>query len=239
MNGIHEYQLPLWHETVDCTFLDGFGGTPEETSGMMPLESIRVVLEKDGILVVEKPTGLLSQPGKGPDLKDSVLTRVKAQVPWAELVHRLDRDTSGLLMLALDPRVHRDMSMAFAERKVDKHYIGVCEGEIEGVSGSVVCPLARIATQPPEYAEHPDGRIAVTQWQNLGTTHSHTRVRLIPITGRSHQLRIHLKMIGHPLLGDPIYGQGQGDRLKLHAEWLRFQHPVGGEWLEVTSPSPF
>lgn len=206
---------------------------------MTPIEGIPVVLEKNGILVVEKPSGLLSQPGRGPDLMDSVLTRIKVITPWAELVHRLDRDTSGLLMLALNPKTHRAMSMAFAERKVEKAYIGLCEGALMGSSGSIVCPLARIATDPPQYDEHPEGRIAVTHWVHLGTEPSGTRVRLTPITGRSHQLRVHLQLMGHPLLGDPIYGQGEGDRLKLHAEWLRFRHPEGGRWLELQSPAPF
>jgi len=198
-----------------------------------------VVWEQDGILVIDKPSGLLSQPGKGPDLRDSVLTRVKAVVGWAELVHRLDRDTSGLLMLALNPEMHRAMSRAFAERKVDKHYVGVCHGEPEGIAGTIVCPLARIATQPPRYTDHPEGRIAVTHWQQLESDSATTRLRLIPVTGRSHQLRVHLQLIGHPLIGDPIYGQGHGDRLKLHAEWLRFQHPGPEQWQEVRSPAPF
>jgi tRNA pseudouridine32 synthase/23S rRNA pseudouridine746 synthase len=206
---------------------------------MITIEGIRVAFEKDGILVVDKPSGLLSQPGKGPDLMDSVLTRVKAAFPWAELVHRLDRDTSGLLMLALNPKMHRAMSMAFATRKVDKDYIGLCEGELMGRSGTIVCPLARIATNPPQYAAHPEGKIAVTHWQHLGTENWASRVRLTPITGRSHQLRAHLQMIGHPLLGDPIYGNADRDRLKLHAERLCFQFPEDGPSMELISPAPF
>lgn len=206
---------------------------------MTPVEGLRVAWEQDGILVVDKPSGLLSQPGRGPELRDSVLTRVKAAFPWVELVHRLDRDTSGLLMLALNPETHRAMSQAFATRRVEKDYIGLCEGTLMGRSGTIVCPLARITTAPPRYAEHPEGKIAVTHWQHLGTLDQASRVRLTPVTGRSHQLRVHLQMMGHPLLGDPIYGIADKDRLKLHAERLCFQTPAGGAWMELKSPTPF
>ncbi len=200
---------------------------------------IPVIYEDADLLVVDKPSGLLSQPGRGPDLFDSVLTRVRSAFPWAELVHRLDRDTSGLLMLGLDPTSHRAMSTAFADRKVEKCYVGLCDGQIRGVSGTIVCPLARIATNPPQYANHPEGRVAVTQWHCLSRASDHTRLHLIPITGRSHQLRAHLQGIGHPILGDPIYGKNDGDRLRLHAESLTFPHPVSGLWLNLKVPAPF
>ncbi|MEY4683842.1 MAG: hypothetical protein RLZ25_301 [Pseudomonadota bacterium] len=212
----------------------GFGGSKVKT-----LKGIRSIFEDAGILVVDKPSGLLSQPGKGPNLSDSVLTRVRAVYPWAELVHRLDRDTSGLLMLALNPEMHRAMSLAFANRRVEKNYIGLCSGQLSGLSGSIVCPLARIANQPPQYAAHPEGRIAVTLWHALATESTHTRVQLVPITGRSHQLRAHLQAIGHPLLGDPIYGKDPGERLKLHAETLGFQHPLDDLWHDLHVPAPF
>lgn len=206
---------------------------------MQTIGGIPVIYQDDNLLVVNKPSGLLSQPGRGSDLFDSVLSRVRSVLPWAELVHRLDRDTSGLLMLGLDPNSHRAMSLAFADKQVKKHYTGLCAGRIKGISGTIVCPLARIGTNPPQYAAHPEGRIAVTQWQLLSLETDHARLRLIPITGRSHQLRAHLKAIGHPLLGDPIYGHDDADRLKLHAELLAFVHPATGSWLELEIPSPF
>lgn len=210
------------------------GGSTLNTIASMP-----VIYEDAEILVIDKPSGLLSQPGLGPQLLDSVLTRIRSARPWAELVHRLDRDTSGLLLVGLTATSHRLMSLAFADRRVEKHYIGLCRGLIRGQFGTIVCPLARIGTQPPQYADHPEGRIAVTQWQCLSYEANASRLRLIPITGRSHQLRAHLQAIGHPLLGDPIYGTLDGDRLKLHAESLAFAHPLSGRWLDLHAPSPF
>ena len=200
---------------------------------------LKVIFEKDGLLLIDKPSGLLSQPGRGPELQDSVLTRVRTAFPWAELVHRLDRDTSGLLMLALAPDIHRAMSQAFAGRTVEKKYVGLCSGRIVGTSGTIVCPLARVDTNPPRYAAHPEGRMAVTHWKRLSAEKTHSRLCLIPITGRSHQLRAHLHGIGHPLLGDPIYGVADDDRLMLHAEYLRFRHPIGGEWQSLETQAPF
>lgn len=203
------------------------------------IEGIEVISDKAGILVVDKPPGLLSQPGLGPAQIDSVLTRLRKVFPSIALVHRLDRDTSGLLMLALNPSVHRAMSMLFEARMVRKTYMGLCTGQLWGISGTIVSPLARLATHPPEYGPDREGKIAITHWQNLGIASSRTRLRLFPITGRSHQLRAHLKGIGHPLIGDPIYGQSDGNRLMLHAETLEFQHPETGEWEALCLPSPF
>lgn len=200
---------------------------------------IPIIYEDAGILVVDKPSGLLSQPGLGPERTDSVLSRLRSALTWVELVHRLDRDTSGLLMLSLDPAIHRMMSLAFAERRIQKHYLGVCSGAIQGETGMIVSPLARIGTNPPRYAAHPEGRMAMTQWHCLSRESDHSRLRLIPITGRSHQLRAHLEGIGHPLLGDPIYGNAGDDRLMLHAESLGFTHPVTGLLQELHVPAPF
>lgn len=206
---------------------------------MSRIEQIPVVYEDESILIVDKPSGLLSQPGKGPDLSDSLLTRIRSYFPWAELVHRLDRDTSGLLVVALNADMHRAMSISFAERKVEKQYLGLCFGALIGTRGTIVSSLGRIGFNPPRYGEHQDGKLAVTHWQHLHHEIDRTRVLLTPITGRSHQLRVHLESIGHPLIGDPIYGFNDGERLMLHARQLNFQHPKSGQWIEVKSPAPF
>lgn len=207
----------------------------------MKVKDLAILHEEDGFLVVDKPTGLLSQPGRGPDLWDSVLTRIRSASPWAELVHRLDRDTSGLLILALDPDIHRILSQSFAERHVEKKYIGVTEGCIEGSHGAISAALARIGTQPPCYGIHAEGRSALTLWKTMAHEGNVTRIELTPVTGRSHQLRAHLQCLGHPLLGDPIYGSPSpaGLRLHLHAERLTFPHPVTGTSISMEAPCPF
>ncbi len=205
------------------------------------MKDLPICHEEEGFLVVDKPTRLLSQPGRGPDLSDSVLTRVRSAYPWAELVHRLDRDTSGLLMVALDPDIHRILSLAFADRHVEKRYIGLTEGRIEGSHGAISGALARISTQPPRYGIHAEGRSALTLWKKIAHEGDSTRIELTPVTGRSHQLRAHLQCLGHPLIGDPLYGSpfSKGVRLHLHAERLTFPHPVTGQTMRMEAPCPF
>lgn len=207
----------------------------------MKVNGLSIRHQEDGFLIADKPTGLLSQPGRGPDLYDSVLTRIRSSYPWAELVHRLDRDTSGLLILALHPDIHRILSQAFADRHVEKKYIGLTEGRIEGSHGAISGALARISTQPPRYGIHSEGRSALTLWRKIAHEGDTTRIELTPVTGRSHQLRAHLQCLGHPLIGDPIYGRPfpEGVRLHLHAERLTFPHPVTGQSMRMEAPCPF
>lgn len=196
--------------------------------------------EDPDFLVIDKPSGLLCQPGLGPDLTDSILTRLRSAYPWVELVHRLDRDTSGLLMVALNPTMHRHLSRLFAERAIQKHYLGVCEGVIQGSHGALSTPIGRLSRQPPRYGIHPEGRTSLTLWRCLTTSLDKSRLSLTPLTGRSHQLRVHLASLGHPLVGDPIYGEARStERLHLHAEGLRFRHPITGIHLDISAPCPF
>ncbi|MCX5945252.1 MAG: RluA family pseudouridine synthase [Cyanobacteria bacterium] len=163
------------------------------------------------LLVADKPSGLLCQPGRGPALADSLLTRLRQRWPQAQLVHRLDRDTSGLLLLALDPDLHRALSQLFAERLVSKTYRADVLGVPAQPAGSIHLPLARLSRHPPLYGHDPTGKPAHTDWQLLTAGPGLSRLQLQPQTGRSHQLRAHLAAIGHPILGDPLYGaQAEG-----------------------------
>ena len=215
------------------------------------------------LLVADKPSGLLCQPGRGPHLADSLLTRLRCQWPGAQLVHRLDRDTSGLVLLALDPDLHRALSQLFAERLVSKIYRADVDGVPAKPAGTIQLPLARISRQPPLYGPNPAGKPAQTDWQLLEACQGWCRLELRPLTGRSHQLRAHLAAIGHPILGDPLYGaQAKGERgaavpdtglcrefgadpepppprLRLHATALAFRHPLSGDCLQFHSACPF
>ena len=162
------------------------------------------------LLVAEKPSGLLCQPGRGPHLADSLLSRLRQQWPAAELVHRLDRDTSGLVLLALEPGLHRALSQLFAQRLVRKTYRADVVGVPSQPAGSIQLPLARHSRQPPLYRPDPAGKAAHTDWQLLEAWAGWSRLELQPHTGRSHQLRAHLAAIGHPILGDPLYGAPAG-----------------------------
>ena len=154
------------------------------------------------LMAVDKPAGLLSQPGLGPEQSDSVITRLQQQDQGLRLVHRLDRDTSGVLLLARSAEALRRLSALFAERRINKLYQADVEGELHGC-GCIASPLARLSRQPPRYGSHPEGRLAVTIWR-VHTARAHsTRLWLRPLTGRSHQLRAHLAERGHPIVGDP------------------------------------
>ena len=176
-------------------------------------------------MAVDKPAGLLSQPGLGPEQSDSVITRLQQQDQSLRLVHRLDRDTSGVLLLARSADALRWLSALFAERRVNKLYQADVEGELYGC-GCITRPLSRLSRQPPRYGRHPEGRLAQTVWRVRTVGARSPRLWLRPLTGRSHQLRAHLAELGHPIVGDPIYGDaGRSCRLHLHAQALSFCHP--------------
>lgn len=194
------------------------------------------ILHEDGhVIVVNKPSGLLSVPGKGEHLADCLLTRVQAVFPDALLVHRLDRDTSGVIVFALTPHAQRSLSMQFEKRSTKKTYVARVQGRVAEKTGTVDLPLiVDWPNRPLQKVCHETGKPAVTDWRVLKVSDKETRVRLFPKTGRSHQLRVHMLAMGHPILGDPLYApetMGEHARLMLHSEELRINHPESGKGL--------
>ena len=208
-----------------------------------PDTPLAVLLADHEVLVVEKPAGLLSVPGKTPDLADCLLARVQAAFPTALLVHRLDRDTSGVMIFALTPHAQRHLGLQFEHRQTKKTYVARVWGEVADPSGTVELPLTvDWPNRPLQKVDPEHGRPAVTDWRVLRRGAGETRVRLMPRTGRSHQLRVHMATLGHPILGDPFYATGPArdfPRMMLHSEVLQFRHPDGGRGTRVTSPCPF
>lgn len=196
------------------------------------------------LIVLDKPSGLLAVPGKGPELQDCLSARVQAVFPDALVVHRLDRDTSGLMVMALSIEAQRELSSQFAARTVEKRYVAVVYGAPRESSGVIDLPMRKDFDHPPRHMiDHERGRAAQTEWQVVERAGDRCRLKLRPITGRSHQLRLHLATIGHPILGDPLYAHAQAlamsARLLLHAERLELNHPVNGERLSWISACPF
>jgi tRNA pseudouridine32 synthase/23S rRNA pseudouridine746 synthase len=208
-----------------------------------------VVFYKDYLLVVlDKPSGLLAVPGRGPDLQDCQSARVQAVIPAALVVHRLDRDTSGLMVMALTPQAQRDLSRQFAERTVEKRYAAVVWGSPATSAGSVDLPLRKDFDRPPRHkVDLVDGRPAHTAWRVIERIGAgpieQTRLEVCPTTGRSHQIRVHLATLGHPILGDNLYAHAEAlalaPRLLLHAERLSFAHPDDGRPMSWTAVCPF
>ncbi len=206
----------------------------------VPLE---VLHDDHEVLVVVKPQGLLSVPGKGEHLADCLLTRAQAVFPTALLVHRLDRDTSGVMVFALTPHAQRHLGLQFEKRYVRKAYVARVAGRIAEKTGTVDLPIGvDWPNRPRQHVDHENGRPAVTDWRVLKVGETETRVRLFPKTGRSHQLRVHMLTLGHPILGDPFYAEGWArdfPRLMLHSESLKFRHPDGGVGMTFRSQVPF
>ena len=209
-----------------------------------PPQDPLVILHHDHqVLLVDKPSGLLSVPGKGEDLTDCLIARVQRVFPDALLVHRLDRDTSGVMIFALTPHAQRHLGLQFENRQTKKTYVARVWGEMTGKTGTVDLPLiVDWPNRPLQMVDHENGRAAVTDWRVVRVGDGETRVRLMPKTGRSHQLRVHMLALGHPILGDPFYATGPArdyPRLMLHSETLQFRHPDGGQGMRITAPCPF
>jgi tRNA pseudouridine32 synthase/23S rRNA pseudouridine746 synthase len=208
-----------------------------------------LVYADDTLLVVDKPGGLLAVPGRGADKQDCLSARVQARYPDALIVHRLDMATSGLMVMARGASAQRELSKAFAARAVKKRYVAMVAGRLEAPEegwGSIDLPIIVDWTRRPlRIVDHQLGKPSLTYWRVLGKdeTGLNTRVELEPVTGRSHQLRVHLRALGHPILGDALYAppdvQALAGRLLLHACSLRFVHPLTGEALAFESAAPF
>ncbi len=210
------------------------------------------VVHADGhLLVLDKPAGLLSVPGRGADKADCLSARVQAHDPQALVVHRLDMATSGLIMMALGADMQRKLSQAFAAREVSKRYEAVVFGMLEPTAAPgewdvIDLPIAADwPNRPLRVIDSERGQPSLTRWRVLGHDRAAntTRVALEPVTGRSHQLRVHLKALGHPIVGDALYAPpaiaAASPRLLLHACALRLVHPQTGASMEFSSPAPF
>lgn len=214
----------------------------------MPNFLEQTLLHRDEhFLIINKPAGLLSVPGRGEHLLDSVITRLQALEPNVLLIHRLDRDTSGILVFALNKAAQTHISKQFQARQTDKQYHALLSGYLSG-EGSVDVPVNYDATRPPLHIADPQHpKPALTHWQAIEQfeieDEAVTRVKLTPITGRSHQLRVHMQYLGHAIIGDTLYASEQAQqlmpRLCLHAEKLSFFHPIDGERLNYFCPAPF
>jgi len=215
----------------------------------VPPAEPRVVYEDEHLLVVDKPAGLLCVPGRGLDKQDCLSLRVQASYPDALVVHRLDMATSGLMLFARSPAAQRDLSRAFAERRVAKRYVAMVAGDVAPPAhawGVIDLPIAADwPRRPLRKIDHLLGKASLTRWRVTArcSTRRATRLELEPETGRSHQLRVHLLALGHPILGDALYGlpevQAMAPRLLLHATRLTLKHPVSDQALQFASAADF
>jgi tRNA pseudouridine32 synthase/23S rRNA pseudouridine746 synthase len=209
-----------------------------------PAGPVRILHGDRHIAVVTKPPGLLSVPGRGADKADCLEARVAALMPGARAAHRLDMETSGLMVLARTAAAHRTLSMAFADRRIEKAYVAEVAGRMQAQAGEIDLPLITDWPNRPRQKVDPEaGKPSLTRYRRLSVAAGTSRVRLVPVTGRSHQLRVHLAEIGHPILGDRLYAPPQvceaAPRLQLHAETLGFAHPETGAPLRFCAPAPF
>ncbi len=210
-----------------------------------PVDPYLQVLHRDEeLLVVDKPSGLLSVPGKAAEHSDCLESRAQAAWPEARIVHRLDMDTSGVMVLAMNPAAHRHLGLQFERRKTRKSYIAEVWGLMSADEGEVDLPLiCDWPNRPKQMVSFEHGKPALTRWQVLERRERTTRVRLFPHTGRSHQLRVHMLSLGHPIIGDRFYAQGEAltasKRLALHAESLEMHHPANGERVAFQAGCPF
>ena len=206
-----------------------------------------IVHEDPEFVVVNKVSGMLSVPGRGPEKADSVASRVRTIYPNCipqPAVHRLDMDTSGLQLLALNAEAHRSLSRQFEERQVSKRYIALLDGMVEEESGVIELPFRLdVENRPIQIYDEVYGKMGITKWQRIGFEDGRTRIVFTPVTGRTHQLRVHSaheKGLGIPIVGDVFYGDGKkSGELKLHAAELSFKHPRTGETISFVSEPAF
>lgn len=204
-----------------------------------------ILFQDDDFIMVNKPANLLSVPGRGTDKQDCVISRLQQEFPTALTVHRLDYDTSGIILLALNKKAQSEASKLFQSRTIEKTYLAVVSGHLEGNEGRIDLPMrCDIERRPLQIIDHEQGKNALTFWrllEKLGNNRS--RIELKPHTGRSHQLRLHMSTIGHPVIGDNLYGDSytysMSSRLLLHASELGFQHPFTGKTIQIQCPAEF
>ncbi|MDN4504103.1 bifunctional tRNA pseudouridine(32) synthase/23S rRNA pseudouridine(746) synthase RluA [Alteromonadaceae bacterium BrNp21-10] len=205
---------------------------------------LQIVYQDDDIIVLDKPSELLTVPGKAPEHKDSLQLRIQRVFPTASIVHRLDMATSGLLVMALNKASHRHISRQFEQRQTAKTYLARVYGSPQDEQGVIDLPLiCDWPNRPKQMVDHERGKPSQTHWKVLQRQSQSTLLELTPITGRSHQLRVHMLSLGHPILGDRLYAHSQAlamaDRLQLHAQQLSFAHPADERPMTFTAPCPF
>lgn len=209
-------------------------------------DGLNICFRDDDLLVLNKPSGLLSVPGRGKEKQDCLISRVQREYPTALVVHRLDMSTSGLIVMALNKQVQASMGRLFEQRQIRKHYLAVVSGQLINLEGVVNLPLMTDwPNRPRQKVDHDSGKPSLTKYSvlNYDVTLNQSYVQLRPLTGRSHQLRAHMMALGHPILGDELYApepvRAASNRLLLHATELFFVHPVRGQMMEISCPADF
>lgn len=210
-------------------------------------EQIGILYEDDQLILIDKPAGLLSMPGRHPLNKDSVISRLRKEYPSASLVHRLDLDTSGIMIIPKTKAIHADIARQFQLRTIQKRYTAIVSGHLEKPEGSIELPVKKDWENPPlQMISLEHGKAALTKYRvlkEMNTPAPCSRMALHPVTGRTHQLRIHCKAIGHAILGCDLYAEDDvfhlSRRLMLHATEITFTHPKTGLAITGNSPCPF
>ncbi len=209
-------------------------------------EGLDILFQDEDLLVVNKPSGLLSVPGRGEDKQDCMISRVQQEYPQALIVHRLDMATSGILLLALNKTMQSTLSQIFQNRAVNKTYTAVVDGQVNPSQGEIDLPLITDwPNRPLQKVDHIQGKASRTLYRVLSVDaeHNSSRLALTPITGRSHQLRVHMQVLGHVILGDELYApkalRDKAARLLLHASQLSFRHPKTQQQLQILSQPEF
>ncbi len=207
---------------------------------------IPVLYQDDALLVVDKPHDMLTTPGRGPDKQDCLINRLLPQYPNARIIHRLDMATSGIVILALSHAAQVAMGHLFEKRLINKTYIAVVDGQLNQLSGEIDKPLiCDWENRPIQKVCFESGKAALTYYksQEYDAVNNWTRVKLQPKTGRSHQLRVHMLSLGHPIVGDFFYAPkpilDKSPRLLLHANQLGFEHPISRQLIDIRSKVPF
>ena len=210
---------------------------------------LEIIYQDDYLLAINKPHGLLSVPGRGEDKQDCVVNRILTMFPEVKVVHRLDCHTSGVMLLAMGIDMQRALSRLFHDRQVEKEYIAQVAGEVADQSGVIDIPMRGDPdNRPLQIVDYEQGKQAQTNWQLLGTEQLESgqkvsRLKLMPVTGRTHQLRLHCAMLGHPIIGDSLYNVdaelGTVKRMMLHARKLNLKHPATDEELDIVCEPDF
>lgn len=211
-----------------------------------PDRGLDLIHRDQALIVVNKPSGLLAVPGRGPDKADCLSARVQLRYPDALVVHRLDLETSGILIMARGPEMQRRLHQAFRERTTDKRYVAIVAGQPQPEAGEIDLPLIVDWPNRPRHIVDPlNGKPSLTRYRTLehDAAQRTTRLELEPVTGRTHQLRVHLLALGHPIVGDTLYAspavRDLAPRLLLHASRLALAHPLTGKPLDFACPPPF